>query len=168
MKLLRVRAILVTIVSVALLATACGSSSDGAEVASINGRILTGADLDRLLPSGDATVPIRIAEIVEGWLLTQAMEFEVQDRGESINDADLAEAEEFVDRVASDSRVADEATLAQTYALSLAVGRWADTASKPRVGKISSCDRWLALQSLEDAGRDQQGLLPAICGVTPG
>ena len=126
MKLLRVRPIIVAIMSVALLANACGSSSDDAEVASINGRVLTGADLDRLLPSGDATVPSRIAEIVEGWLLTQAIEFEVHEQGESINDDDLAEAEEFVRINTADSRTADEETLAHTYALSLAVGRWAD------------------------------------------
>jgi len=113
--------------SVALLATACGSSSDSTEVASINGRVLTGADLDRLLPSGDATVPSRVAEIVQGWLLAQAIEFEVQERGEPITEDDLAEAEELIGSAAANSRTADEDTLTQTFALSLAVGRWAET-----------------------------------------
>lgn len=134
MKLLRVRPILVTIMSIALLATACGSSSDSAEAASINGRMLTGADLDRLLPSGDATVPSRVATTVEGWLLAQAVEFEVQERGESINEDDLAEAEEFVERNWEDSRTANEETLTHTYALSLAVGRWAEAQAAEQTG----------------------------------
>ena len=114
------------LVSAGLLATACGDSAASSEVASINDRILTGGDLDRQLPSGDATVPTRIAETVEAWLLTQAIEFEVQTRGESITDDDLAEADDFVEAVASDSRTNDEETLAHTFALSLAVGRWAE------------------------------------------
>ncbi len=154
MKLKRIPTLLVTVVSVALLAAACGSSESSSEVASINGRILTGGDLDRLLPSGDATVPSRIAEIVESWLLTQAIDFEIHTRGAPITDQDLADAEDFFETVASDSRTDDKATLTHTYALSLAVGRWVESEAEQwpdPVLPVILCSNHILLETEEDA-----------------
>ncbi len=154
MKLKRIRIILITMVSVALLATACGGSDSSTEVASINGRILTSADLDRLLPSGDATVPTRIAEIVESWLITHAIDFEVHEQGEPITDQDLADADDFFETVASDSRTDDEATLTHTYALSLAVGRWAEAEAEARPDPglpDMLCSNHILLETEDDA-----------------
>ncbi len=132
MKLHRVHAILIICLSTVLLASGCGGSGDESEVASIEDRVLTRSDLDDLLPSGDATVPSRVAEIVSSWLITQAMELEVTSLGEPITTDDIEQATEFVDQAGSDSRTDDRDTLIHAYALSFAIGRWAEAEAEGR------------------------------------
>ncbi len=128
----RFRILSVLVVAFALLASACGDAASNKEVVSVEGRVLTEGKLDELLPSGDATVPSRVAAVIEDWLLTHVLELEIIDRGETLTETDYEEAELFVESLRLNERVDDEETLVFTYALSLAVGRWAEAEAEAR------------------------------------
>ena len=114
--------------AVALLAAACGGDSerDGTVVASIADRELTRAELDDLLPDGDNTVPERVATIVESWLTTQAVEFEIADRGYPVTDEDRELAAEVVEANGGNRNDTETAQLEDAIAVSYAVGRWTE------------------------------------------
>ena len=98
MKPLRRLHLVLAVLAVAVLSAACGGDSEGDStvVASIADRELTQGELDDLLPDGDNTVPERVATIVESWLTTQAVEFEIADRGYPVTDEDRELAAEVV------------------------------------------------------------------------
>jgi len=126
----RLRTLLAVIAAVALLASACGdsTSSDSTEVASIADRVFTRGELDNLLPDGDATVPSRIADNVSTWLLTQAIELELGDRGYDITEEDLFQAEQYVQATSDPENPVERGLLLQSFAITLVAGRWSDVA----------------------------------------
>lgn len=126
MKQLRVLPFAAIVLALALLSSACGSSSgsDGTVIASVNGRELTRGQLDDLLPDGENTVDTRIASTVSDWLTAQVVEFELADRGYGPTDEELADAEELVELRDVGRNDTEHDLLANSYALSLAAGRW--------------------------------------------
>lgn len=128
MKHFRALPIVASLLALALTAAACGSGSesDGTVVASINGRELTRGQLDDLLPDGDNTVPTRIASTVSTWLLSQALEFELADRGWEPTDKEVEDSRDLVALRDIARNGTEEDLLTNAYALSLTVGRWSD------------------------------------------
>ena len=94
--LLRFRPLVAVLVALTVLVTACGGDDDaviaGADadtvIASLADRELTAGMLDDLLPDGSNTVPSRIATVVESWLVANALELELAERGFPITDED--------------------------------------------------------------------------------
>ena len=97
-------------------------------VASIADRELTQGELDDLLPDGDNTVPERVATIVESWLTTQAVEFEIADRGYPVTDEDRELAAEVVAANGGARNDTEIEQLEDAIAISYAVGRWTEVA----------------------------------------
>ena len=126
MKQLRVLSVVCAVVALALVATSCGSGSgsDGTVIASINGRELTRGQLDDLLPDGDNTVDTRVASTVSDWLLAQVVEFELEDRGFGPTEEERSDSVELVDLRGIGRNDTEKDLLANSYALSLAAGRW--------------------------------------------
>ena len=126
MKQLRVLSIVCAVLALALVAGSCGSDggSDGTVVASVNGRELTRGQLDDLLPDGANTVDTRVASTVSDWLLAQVVEFELEDRGFGPSDEERSDAVELVDLRGIGRNDTEKDLLANSYALSLAAGRW--------------------------------------------
>lgn len=130
--LFRSRPLLALVAVVAVFAAACGDDADsvvsGADtsqvIASVGDRELTVGELDDLLPDGNNTVPSRIASVVETWMIAQALELELADRGFEITDEDLELAAEVVgDRDGNETELSQ---LTNTIAVSYVVGRWTD------------------------------------------
>ena len=94
--LLRFRPLAAVLVALTVFAAACGGDDDaviaGADadtvIASLADRELTAGMLDDLLPDGSNTVPSRIATVVESWLVANALELELAERGFPITDED--------------------------------------------------------------------------------
>lgn len=126
MKQLRVLSVVFAFVALALVATSCGSDSgsDGTVIASVNGRELTRGQLDDLLPDGDNTVDTRVASTVSDWLLAQVVEFELEDRGFGPTEEERSDSVELVDLRDIGRNDTEKDLLANSYALSLAAGRW--------------------------------------------
>ena len=126
MKQLRVLPFAAAVLVLALVASACGSgsSSDGTVVASVNGRELTRGQLNDLLPDGDNTVDTRIASTVHDWLTAQVVEFELVDRGYAPTEDERSDSEELVELRDIGRNDTERDLLANSYALSLAAGRW--------------------------------------------
>lgn len=101
------------------------AGADSSEVvASVADRELTVGELDDLLPDGSNTVPSRIASVVETWMIAQALELELADRGFEITAEDLELAEQVVgDRDGNETELTQ---LTNTIAVSYVVGRWTD------------------------------------------
>ena len=100
--------------------------TDESVAATINGRDLSHETLAELLPDGANTVPSRIATVVETWLVTQALEFELEDRGFASTDEDVAQAEEFL--ATGETRTdAEYDQFLQAFTLSFTIDRWTDT-----------------------------------------
>ncbi len=126
MKQLRVLSAVCALVALVLLATSCGSDSgsDGTVIASINGRELTRGQLDDLLPDGDNTVDTRVASTVSEWLLAQVVEFELEQRGFAPTAEERSDSIELVELRGIGRNDTEQDLLANSYALSLAAGRW--------------------------------------------
>ena len=126
MKQHRVLSFVFALVTLALVATSCGSDggTDGTVIASVNGRELTRSQLDDLLPDGDNTVDTRVASTVSDWLLAQVVEFELEDRGFGPTDEERSDSVELVDLRDIGRNDTEKDLLANSYALSLAAGRW--------------------------------------------
>lgn len=159
--LLRFRPLVALLVALSVFAAACGDDgsdsvgigdSDSSVIASLADRELTSGMLDDLLPDGDNTVPSRIATVVESWLVAQALELELDDRGFSITDEDRELAAEAVgDRETTDTEIE---LLTNTIAVSYAVGRWTDA----EVGNLTEpdppnylCSNHLLVETEEEA-----------------
>ena len=123
---------LFAILAIALVAAACGSDSDTASdntvVASLADREFTRSQLDDLLPDGDNTVASRIASVVEAWLLAQAVELELGDRGFPITDEDRELAEEIAGD-SGDRNDTEQKQLLDALSVSYAAGRFSEDAS---------------------------------------
>ena len=133
MKQHRVIRPLAAAVTVAVLAVSCGGSSgggDGTVVASIDGRTLTRGQLEQLLPDGDNTVDTWVAATVSSWLLAQAIEAELADRGYAPTEKELEDSRAIVDAREIARNEFEAEVFATSYALSLAVGRWSDDAQQ--------------------------------------
>lgn len=126
MKQFRVLSFVCALLALALVASSCGSGSesDGTVIASINGRELTQGELDDLLPDGDNTVDTRIASTVSDWLLAQVVEFELDARGYGPTEEERDDSVELVDLRGIGRNDTEKELLANSYALSLAAGRW--------------------------------------------
>jgi peptidyl-prolyl cis-trans isomerase C len=122
--------LVLAVLAVAVLSAACGGDSEGDStvVASIADRELTQGELDDLLPDGDNTVPERVATIVESWLTTQAVEFEIADRGYPVTDEDRELAAEVVAANGGARNDTEIEQLEDAIAISYAVGRWTEVA----------------------------------------
>lgn len=130
--LLRFRPLAAVLVALTVFATACGGDDDaviaGADadtvIASLADRELTAGMLDDLLPDGSNTVPSRIATVVESWLVANALELELVERGFPITDEDRELAVAAVgERDGNDTEIQ---ILIDTVAISYTVGRWTD------------------------------------------
>lgn len=130
--LLRFRPLAAVLVALTVFATACGGDDDaviaGADadtvIASLADRELTAGMLDDLLPDGSNTVPSRIATVVESWLVANALELELTERGFPITDEDRELAVAAVgERDGNDTEIQ---ILIDTVAISYTVGRWTD------------------------------------------
>jgi peptidyl-prolyl cis-trans isomerase C len=130
--LLRFRPLVAALVVLTVFATACGGEDDavvaGADsdtvIASIADRELSAGMLDDLLPDGRNTVPSRIATVVESWLVANALELELDERGFPITDEDRELARASVgERDGNDTEIQ---ILIDTVAISYTVGRWTD------------------------------------------
>lgn len=130
--LLRFRPLAAVLVALTVFATACGGDDDaviaGADadtvIASLADRELTAGMLDDLLPDGSNTVPSRIATVVESWLVANALELELTERGFPITDEDRELAVAAVgERDGNDTEIQ---MLIDTVAISYTVGRWTD------------------------------------------
>ena len=80
--------------------------------------------LDDLLPDGSNTVPSRIATVVESWLVANALELELAERGFPITDEDRELAVAAVGE--QDGNDTEIQILIDTVAISYTVGRWTD------------------------------------------
>lgn len=120
--------LLIAVLAVVVLAGACGGSSEGdaTVVASINGRELTRGQLDDLLPDGDNTVASRVAGTVSTWLVAQAVEFELADRGYEPTEKEREDSRAVVEAREIARNDFEEDLLSAAYALSLTAGRWSD------------------------------------------
>lgn len=120
--------LLISTLAVAALAGACGGSgeSDGTIVASIGDRDLTRGQLDDLLPDGDNTVASRVANTVSTWLVAQAVELELADRGYEPTEKELEDSRAVVEARQIARNDFEEDLLTTAYALSLTAGRWSD------------------------------------------
>jgi len=125
-KQLRVPSFVCAVVALLLVASSCGSdsSSDSTVIASIAGRELTRGQLDDLLPDGNNTVDTRVASTVSEWLLAQVVEFELERRGFGPTEQERSDSVELVDLRGIGRNDTEEVLLANSYALSLAAGRW--------------------------------------------
>lgn len=130
--LLRFRPLVAALVVLTVFAAACGGEDDavvaGADsdtvIASIADRELSAGMLDDLLPDGRNTVPSRIATVVESWLVANALELELAERGFPITDEDRELARASVgERDGNDTEIQ---ILIDTVAISYTVGRWTD------------------------------------------
>ncbi|MEK9999809.1 MAG: peptidylprolyl isomerase [Acidimicrobiaceae bacterium] len=130
--LLRFRPLVAALVVLTVFAAACGGGDDavvaGADsdtvIASIADRELSAGMLDDLLPDGRNTVPSRIATVVESWLVANALELELDERGFPITDEDRELARASVgERDGNDTEIQ---ILIDTVAISYTVGRWTD------------------------------------------
>lgn len=130
--LLRFRPLAAVLVALTVFAAACGGDDDaviaGADadtvIASLADRELTAGMLDDLLPDGSNTVPSRIATVVESWLVANALELELTERGFPITDEDRELAVAAVgERDGNDTEIQ---ILIDTVAISYTVGRWTD------------------------------------------
>lgn len=130
--LLRFRPLAAVLVALTVFAAACGGDDDaviaGADadtvIASLADRELTAGMLDDLLPDGSNTVPSRIATVVESWLVANALELELAERGFLITDEDRELAVAAVgERDGNDTEIQ---ILIDTVAISYTVGRWTD------------------------------------------
>ena len=130
--LLRFRPLVAALVVLTVFAAACGGGDDavvaGADsdtvIASIADRELSAGMLDDLLPDGRNTVPSRIATVVESWLVANALELELAERGFPITDEDRELARASVgERDGNDTEIQ---ILIDTVAISYTVGRWTD------------------------------------------
>ncbi len=130
--LLRFRPLAAVLVALTVFAAACGGDDDaviaGADadtvIASLADRELTAGMLDDLLPDGSNTVPSRIATVVESWLVANALELELAERGFLITDEDRELAVAAVgEREGNDTEIQ---ILIDTVAISYTVGRWTD------------------------------------------
>ena len=129
--LLRFRPLVAVLVALTVLVTACGGDDDaviaGADadtvIASLADRELTAGMLDDLLPDGSNTVPSRIAT-VESWLVANALELELAERGFPITDEDRELAVAAVGE--QDGNDTEIQILIDTVAISYTVGRWTD------------------------------------------
>ena len=130
--LLRFRPLVAALVALAVFAAACGGDDDaviaGADddtvIASLADRELTAGMLDDLLPDGSNTVPSRIATVVESWLVANALELELAERGFPVTDEDRELAIATVgERDGNDTEIQ---ILIDTVAISYTVGRWTD------------------------------------------
>ncbi|MEL0139094.1 MAG: peptidylprolyl isomerase [Acidimicrobiaceae bacterium] len=130
--LLRFRPLVAALVVLTVFAAACGGGDDavvaGADsdtvIASIADRELSAGMLDDLLPDGKNTVPSRIATVVESWLVANALELELDERGFPITDEDRELARASVgERDGNDTEIQ---ILIDTVAISYTVGRWTD------------------------------------------
>ena len=130
--LLRFRPLAAVLVALTVFAAACGGDDDaviaGADadtvIASLADRELTAGMLDDLLPDGSNTVPSRIATVVESWLVANALELELTERGFPITDEDRELAVAAVgERDGNDTEIQ---MLIDTVAISYTVGRWTD------------------------------------------
>ena len=130
--LLRFRPLVAALVGLTVFAAACGGEDDavvaGADadtlIASIADRELSGGMLDDLLPDGRNTVPSRIATVVESWLVANALELELAERGFPITDEDRELARASVGE--QDGNDTEIQILIDTVAISYTVGRWTD------------------------------------------
>ncbi|MEM9464784.1 MAG: peptidylprolyl isomerase [Actinomycetota bacterium] len=122
--------LLIVAVAVAFIAAACGGDEtrDDTVIASIADREFTQGDLDDLLPDGENTVPGRIATVVEGWLTTQALEFELDDLGFPVTDEDRASAAEAVDGRNQTRNDTERDLQVAEIANSFAISRWLEEA----------------------------------------
>ena len=130
--LLRFRPLDAALVVLTVFAAACGGEDDavvaGADadtvIASIADRELSAGMLDDLLPDGRNTVPSRIATVVESWLVANALELELAERGFPITDEDRELARASVgERDGNDTEIQ---ILIDTVAISYTVDRWTD------------------------------------------
>ena len=130
--LLRFRPLVAALVGLTVFAAACGGEDDavvaGADsdtvIASIADRELSAGMLDDLLPDGRNTVPSRIATVVESWLVANALELELAERGFPITDEDRELARASVgERDGNDTEIQ---ILIDTVAISYTVDRWTD------------------------------------------
>ena len=130
--LLRFRPLVAALVVLTVFAAACGGGDDavvaGADsdtvIASIADRELSAGMLDDLLPDGRNTVPSRIATVVESWLVANALELELAERGFPITDEDRELARASVgERDGNDTEIQ---ILIDTVAISYTVDRWTD------------------------------------------
>ena len=130
--LLRFRPLVAALVVLTVFAAACGGEDDavvaGADadtvIASIADRELSAGMLDDLLPDGRNTVPSRIATVVESWLVANALELELAERGFPITDEDRELARASVgERDGNDTEIQ---ILIDTVAISYTVDRWTD------------------------------------------
>ncbi len=130
--LLRFRPLVAALVVLTVFAAACGGGDDavvaGADsdtvIASIADRELSAGMLDDLLPDGKNTVPSRIATVVESWLVANALELELDERGFPITDEDRELARASVgERDGNDTEIQ---ILIDTVAISYTVGRGTD------------------------------------------
>ncbi len=130
--LLRFRPLAAVLVALTVFAAACGGDDDaviaGADadtvIASLADRELTAGMLDDLLPDGSNTVPSRIATVVESWLVANALELELAERGFLITDEDRELAVAAVGE--QDGNDTETQILIDTVAISYTVGRWTD------------------------------------------
>lgn len=130
--LLRFRPLAAVLVALTVFAAACGGDDDaviaGADadtvIASLADRELTAGMLDDLLPDGSNTVPSRIATVVESWLVANALELELAERGFLITDEDRELAVAAVGE--QDGNDTEIQILIDTVAISYTVGRWTD------------------------------------------
>ena len=130
--LLRFRPLVAALVVLTVFAAACGGEDDavvaGADadpvIASIADRELSAGMLDDRLPDGRNTVPSRIATVVESWLVANALELELDERGFPITDEDRELARASVgERDGNDTEIQ---ILIDTVAISYTVDRWTD------------------------------------------
>jgi len=130
--LLRFRPLVAALVVLTVFAAACGGEDDavvaGADadtvIASIADRELSAGMLDDLLPDGRNTVPSRIATVVESWLVANALELELAERGFPITDEDRELARASVgERDGNDTEIQ---ILIDTVAISYTVDRWTE------------------------------------------
>ena len=125
----------IAVFAVAVLSAACaeessvtaGSPVDTEETiaATISDRELSHETLAELLPDGANTVPSRVANVVQTWLVTQALELELIDQGYAPTADDEAQAAEFLatGEVRTD---AEGDQLLQAFTLSFVLERWTD------------------------------------------
>ena len=142
----------------AVIAAACGTSVDNSEMARVGDRVLTRTQFDALLPDGDATVPARRNSVVTTWLVAQAVEFELNDRGYQVEESDLLQATQIV--TASGTTIEDfqAELLRDTFALSLAVGRWTEKEMADRDPidpPLYLCSNHILFETDDEAGADE-------------